>query len=408
MDMGPNERTVWTIFIVLGASLALAMVPIQGGSAPMVENEGGCYDCHEDFVPYVTEASRSKFDPDKDTKVTLKVTNSGNHEILVLVTWIELPSTQNVQRAEEFTESGTVGRSAPVSYSFNVDERCQHFRAKLTEEHSAIGLSDASLTLQLPNGNTISHSTGDVEDIALSAEELEDIGPGEFVAVIQQVSGLRSISYTLEVEIDYTMNQGLFVIEDIGTGVEVDFSWNLSVSKEDHEDLELWVSAVVSYEHQDGEVEQHTYKRKVDFGTSASGGGARVQKLTVKKIRNGLGYVMVTLFVISVFTGWPRTRKMIPYLKAKHAMKLHCYLSWAMVMIMAIHAFIATRTHPMTHPAVLTGFAMSFFFVLFALAPYIKGWRQDLRKKVGIEKWKIAVVMVILVLFGILGYHIVS
>jgi hypothetical protein len=79
-----------------------------------------------------------------------------------------------------------------------------------------------------------------------------------------------------------------------------------------------------------------------------------------------------------------------------------------MIIIIAIHAGIALKTHSMTHPAVLTGFAMTTFFLIFSVSTYIKATRLELRKKIGRSVWRMVVLVILIVLFGLLGYHIIA
>lgn len=407
--MGKDRRAPAGALAVILCAVLVSVLPVDVETSPGRASEG-CEECHEAFVPFkVVAVGPSRFVDGEDVKLECRVRSGGQHEVVGLVAeLVGLPGQAPSVEEEDF--SGSVSRLSGSAHGLNVEDGAVGLVVTMTEDPGPLGQGDAMLTLRTPDGGSFtSNSGGAEEEIVLDGNQTASAGSGGYEIAVDQVGGLRPVSYAINVKIDYRDPDIVKDLGDIGPGDETTGVWELSLTREEARGLKVRVTGTVRKDHDDEErEEEYTVERVFRLGGAAEEGTEAT--FEVKPYRNGLGYVLIGLLLASLFTGFPRTRKLIPGLRGKAVLRVHCIISWLILMVIAVHAYLASLTHPWWSPAVITGEAMTVVFLILSAIPTVEwfkgGFRKGLFTKFGRERIMLVNRVAVVVVLVVLAVHI--
>ena len=406
--MGPGQRMVLRTGLIFLVVVTIALVPVDVRTAPRAAS-GGCEECHDDFVPFeVVARSPKTIVAGEEVFLECHVYNDGQHEVLDVVAELTGPGIGSDTMVEEFPFSGSVSRTSGMFHAFEVKEGAKGLSITMTEDAGPLGQGDARLVLATPSGDhQTANSGGSTEEIVLDTEQMAAAGTGQFEMAVDQVGGLRPVPYTIEVQVEYWNAETVRRLGDIGPGEEASESWNVTPTEDGVKGYKVVVTGIATHSHKDGDKAQaYTVEQAFSAGAVRKGEAT----FEIKPYRNGLGYVLIGIMVASLITGFPKTRLLIPGLKAGSVLRFHCALSWSMVMVIAIHAYLASLTHPPWSPAVLTGETITTVFVALSLVPTMDWLKGGSRLKaismIGRKNWMLVNRIALLVTLVVLGVHI--
>lgn len=394
------------VLLALGVAFLPTYLQLFSGEIPNRNGPG-----NEGSVPFevVTKAPRTS-GPGGRTVLEASVQNNGRHIVKDIVARIVGAGTGPMTVAEELDFSGSASRASSSGHSLEVRDGATGMVVTMSEDSGSLGRGDARLTLRVPNGESYSSSGGGaVEEIVLDSNDTRSAGPGTFELLVELVDGLRTVSYTIAVRIDYLNPELVKHLGDLGPGERTAGSWSLSLPEGGARDLSVSVTGWVQSSTDDGGREQeYTVERAFATGTATE----TAPRLQIKPYRNGLGYFLIGLMLASLVTGLPRTRRAVPSILGKASFRAHCWISWAMVGTMTVHAYLASLTHPWTSPAVVTGEGLAAVFWVLALIPAFDsmrgGFRQGILERIGRKEYMAANRVAILITLAVLGIHIYS
>ena len=406
--MVTGDRKAISAAIVVVVALLISFLPtylqVLSGEIPKRSGPG-----NEGSVPFevVTKAPEMP-GPGGMTVLECSVQNIGRHTVKDIIARIVGTNTGPETVVEELDFSGSASRDSGGSHGFTVKDGAAGLVVSMSEDPGPLGRGDAGLSLRAPSGESyMSSGGGPQEEIALDEPATMSAGPGTFGISVDLVGGLRPVAYTIAVRIEYWNPQAIKLLDDLGPGEKTAASWNLTLPEGGLAGLKASVKGTVQYSDIEGEPgEEYTVERAFVVGSATRD----ATTFEIKPYRNGLGYVLVGLMSASLLTGISRTRNIIPNLKGKAFLKVHCIISWAMVTAMTVHAWLASLTHPWTSPAVITGESMAAVFWVLTLIPTFDlmkgGFRLGILEWIGRKQYMAVNRAAILMTLAVLAIHI--
>ncbi len=377
-----------------------------------LSNSESCFECHETFIPFEVEVEVPKsVEPGKNFDYNVKVKNTDSetpHTVENLeMKLIGIGETPNDPYNEKIEES--IRRQQVDKLTIPVEQSASNIAIVLSGDSSILGINNLDLFLTSPNGHVWeSKNDGLEEEIILNHNDILKGGFGKYSIEIHYIRGLGPISYSLTIEVLYYSPELQKFGEDLQPNDSYTFSWTLSLTAEELENLGGEVSGMVIYKHEGGREEGYKYTIKIH---------SDVVKLTNEKtsinyfLENGriIGLFTLIIFILIIINGFSKTSRtfVAKRLKIKNTQNVHCLFSLTIILFAIIHASLLIMG-PYTWNATPNIYGAG-ALIIFGTLGITGFYRYSLITKIGNKNWKhfhrfLTVLVLIIVVYHILTF----
>jgi hypothetical protein len=370
-----------------------------------------CGECHDDFTAFRVDLDMpGTVQPDDSFQYELTVKNSDTSTPHVIENLEAVLTGIDETPKEPYENSidSSIRRFGTDQHSFPVEPGANNILVTLSGNSGVIGINNIDLHLTSPTGNSWdSTSNGCNEEILLDVDDIETGGTGTYTIEVEFVSGLGQISYSITIDVSYTLTDLVQFGGDLSPGDSYEFKWTLTLTSEELDKLGSEVSGTASYEHPGGDLKSYRYTVEINPGVNQQQSG---QSSINSLLENGrlIGFISLGLLVFIIVNGFSsKTRNVIAEsLKIKNPQTVHCLFSFSILIFTAIHAvFLISSAYAWNaEPNLYGGFAL-FIFGGVALTSF---YRQKLISKFGKRKWKRLHLILIILFTLIILYHSIT
>ncbi|UCE35982.1 MAG: ferric reductase-like transmembrane domain-containing protein [Thermoplasmata archaeon] len=396
--------------LVFGAILILCAFIISpaGISNPISYGDDGCEDCHSEFKAFTVTIDAPKEVPDNyDFEYKVIVRNTGEHKVQKLQTVMILSEAPNLKATMEGGEpyheemSGSVGIGGTQSYSFPVTFGAVRAEIILDGDEGLHGRNNIDLAVTSPSGQEwISEESGADEQISLDAGELERGGAGDYDVTISYFIGGPSISFTLTMDVEYSVEQQLLKGPDLGSGESHTFTWPLSSSEKGDNTVLIAVSGTAHHEHSENEDPLTTDSKDytIEKSSNLKVGDKYVYEPPKEEFQGSISILLLervtgllsgVLLILSIgLCGYLKPiSSWIEKVTGGRAsrIKWHCRVSLVLIFLSLLHGIMLPFS---PHARSLKGLALGTTAFLALTALGYLGWQQKpLKKRLGMDTW---------------------
>jgi hypothetical protein len=367
-----------------------------------------CTECHEEFNPFSVELDiPNSINPDQEFEYSIIVTNDDSetpHSVESLEAILTgIGDGPNDPYSNTF--SGSVRRFQADSFDFPVDEGATEASIVLTGSSGIGGLNDVDLRVTSANGQSwTSTGSGVDEEILLSYEDIAQGGYGDYTIQVQYANGLGSISYSVEVSVEYSSPDLLQVGSDLAPNDSHTFSWTLLLTDEELQQLGSEVSGTVEYSHDGGNTESFRYTFEVTFDMVKTN---QKNDSTNSLLESGRIIGLFTLLILAfiMILGFSKSARKIvakPF-KINNPQNVHCLFSMGVILFALVHAtlLIMGPYSWNSSPNVFGTTAL----ILFAMISFSGFYRNFIINRFGVKNWKLSHLILSIIAVLIIAYH---
>jgi hypothetical protein len=421
-----NMKRILGLFLAAVFIFMVIIIPPASFSSPFSEVNQECEECHSEFDAFRVIIDAPKEVPeDYEFEYRVIVRNDGEHEVQDLEAIIDLSEAPNLVPAvgggepyhEEISDSVSVGGTA--TFTFPVSEGATEAVVILDGEEGLIGMNDLDMTVSSPNGEDSKSSadSGADEAVKLNFREIQRWGYGDYSIDVVWFVGSPSISFTLTIDVEYGVDQIFLEGDDLAPGGRFTFSLPIKSTTKGDNIVDVTVTGTAHHEHEEdddplvSDSEEYTMEESSDllvgdrlvYEPPDEDFEGSVDILLWERV---FGLLSGLLLIISVgFAGLikpvsTRVEKIIG--GAANRVKWHCRVSLILILFSLIHGLMLPFSpHSSSLRGLLPG---TLALICFGILGYI-GWQQKpLKKRWGIERWRmmhliltITVVVIVLV-----------
>jgi hypothetical protein len=367
-----------------------------------------CSECHEDFKPFEVELSQpKKVEPEKSFDYEIKVINSDDktpHDVedleAILTGISETPKEPYHDTVED-----SIRRYQVKRHTFPVEETASSLNIVLTGNNGFIGLNNIDLILRSPNGAEWSSKSGGTdEEINLDEMALRESGLGNYIIEIQYIRGTGQISYSVTIDVSYYPTDLIKIGNDLNPDDSYTFTWTLSLTSEELENLGTKISGTVRYDHGGENPVTYRYTVEIIAGVIQNPG---VETQFNFLLENGriiglvslliLGFIMIIGFSSGVRQTFAKS------LKVKNPQNIHCWISIIIILFGIIHAslLISGPYSWNSSPSIYGTTAI----IIFGTMAFTSFYRNPIISKIGNKKWKRLHLILSIIAVLIILYH---
>ncbi|MCK5252684.1 MAG: hypothetical protein KAQ96_07030, partial [Thermoplasmata archaeon] len=267
-------------------------------------------------------------------------------------------------------EQGTLGFRQTATFDVTIKPGAQS--ATFALDGSGGFLDDFNLFVSGPNGGSWSSTGGDIDEtIGLDVGDLQEGGVGDYLVTVDHPQGIRSASFTLDVEVEYgSGSMILYGPDDLQQDDSYTFTFTLRGGMEGLSAVTVAVSGMAVHMHNSGEhyEEDYTMEEVVPievgdefvYGGRDDGGDAGSGEALLSA-GQALGFTSALLLVGSLATSGN-----LPKLPRRG--KIHCYLSYALTTVFFVHWLtLWAGPYGSIHGGIWTGSVMLVLILVLAL-----------------------------------------
>ena len=363
----------------------------NGFSSRILDAERPCEECHSGFYPFRVEVDQpGEVQQGQAFEYNIIVSNS-NRDTKHTVSELEatLTGIGDVSREPYSNDlSGSIRRFGISTHTFPVEACASYLLVSLNGNSGIASRNDLDLRITSPSGREWTSSTGGMdEDIELEFEDICEGGTGEYLIEVIYISGIGSISYSINIDVNYAVPELTKIGEDLDTGDSYEFTWMLLLAEGEEEQLGAVVSGTVSYQHSDGDLESYRYQLEVNSNL-VLGSSSGISTNPNLKYGRYMGLISITLLFGVLITSYSETsRKSIAKIfKMTNPRRVHCYIAVSILLMALIHSILLLNSnYTIGATPSLYGSAA---FILFAVMG-IEGFnREKIVAKIGKKRWK--------------------
>ena len=340
----PLERRSLLVILAIVAFLALAVSAT--GSDDLPDDRVMCDSCHDDFVPfqYAIEAP-TEVPSGEPFDLSITVFNEEMHAVydpsaMLTVTDGEGMVVETGEPAVvNIREQGSLGFRQTTTFDVPIRPGAQS--ATFVLDGSGGLLDDLDLLVSGPDGGSWSSTGGGTDEtIGLDVGDLQEGGFGDYLVTVDHPQGIRSASFTLDIEVEYgSGSMILYGPDDLQQDESHTFMFTLRGVTEGPSDVTVTVSGMAVHMHASGEHydevytmeevvpievgDEFAYGNRDDGGDAGSGEG-------LLDAGQALGFISAILLVGSLATSGHLA-------KLPRRGKVHCYVSYALVGVFIVH-----------------------------------------------------------------------
>ena len=341
--MRVDARLIILLLMVILATLA-AMT--SGDPADPPDDRVMCDSCHDDFVPfqYTTEAP-TEVPAGEPFDLSITVFNEEMHAIYDPSAMLTVAEGDGmvVETGEPAVvntrEQGSLGFRQTTTFDVTVKPGAQS--ATFALDGSGGFLDDLDLFVYGPDGGSWSSTGGGTDEtISLDVGDLQEGGFGDYLVTVDHPQGIRSASFTLDIEVEYgSGSMILYGPDDLQQDDTYTFTFTLRGVTEGPSVVTVTVSGMAVHMHASGEHyeevytmeeavpievgDEFAYGPRDDDDDAGSGEGLLDAGQT-------LGFISAILLAGSLATSGhlPRLPKRT---------RVHCYGSYALAGVFIVH-----------------------------------------------------------------------
>ena len=327
------------------------------------------------------------------------------------ITWVSMdfrgPNLQAPILDPE-THSDTVGAGGEISYSFDIPKGTESVEFAMTGD-SLPGFADINLFIQNSNGNATwsSESTSNNEIIRLSSSDIESGGYGVYTITVRHESGVRAVSYTLDMSLTY----GDLILSQTHSSaippektINMDYIINLDNAQMDA--LRFHITARIQLP--DGMMMEIKRVYRSDWSVESE------QTQAPDELKDSepwgpvdtTGTVSAVAYSIAVLSGivlWARLR-FTEMVKPRFIGPVHCFISLISLVLAVDHTAIALqKSWPWGSPGMLFSYLSIVTMLGFTVFSF---YDVEGKEWLGKKKWRSVHLILTILLFGVIVLHI--
>jgi hypothetical protein len=328
-----------------------------------------CDECHDEFVPFqYTVDAPTEVPSGEPFDLSITMFNEEMHAIYYPSVLLTVTDTEGmvVETGEppvvNIQEQGSLGFRQ--STSFDVPISPGALSATFALDGTGGFLDDLDLSVSAPDGGSWSATGASVDEtIALDVGDLQEGGYGNYRVTVDHPQGVRSVSFTLDVEVEYgSGSMILFGPDDLQGGDSHTFVFALRGVTEGLTDVMLTLSGTAVHHHNSGQDDEMDYTSDLvvpievgnefvygprDDGDESGSGGGYLRAGQV------MAFISASLLIVSVATSGNLGKFKFP-----RRAKVHCWTSYLLVGAFTVH-WILLYAGPYSPPdALVTGLVM--------------------------------------------------
>ena len=306
-----------------------------------------CDSCHDEFVPFqYTIDAPTEVPAGEPFDISITIFNEEMHAVYYPSAMLTVsdPEGMVVETGEPAVvntqEQGSLGFRQSTTFGVTINPGAQS--ATFVLDGTGGFLDDLDLYVSGPGGGSWSSTgSGTDETISLDAGDLQE-GYGEYTVTVDHTQGVRSTSFTLNVEVEYgSGSMILYGPDDLQGGDSHTFVFTLRGVTEGPTDMMVTLSGTAVHHHTSGEFneEDYTFEETVpievgdefaygpkDDGDDEGSGGGLLDAGQV------MGVISATLLLVSIGTSGNLGRFKLP-----RRAKVHCWSSYLLVGTFTVH-----------------------------------------------------------------------
>jgi uncharacterized protein affecting Mg2+/Co2+ transport len=419
------KRTQALFFAIALLTMGLLLPPV-GFSQTTNNLDDGCEECHSEFEAFsviIDAPQEVPSDYEFDYKVIVR--NNGEHEVQDLEAIFDLSEAEflmtSLEGGESYHEeiSDSVSIFGTATFTFPITKGATEATVILDGEDGLVGANDLDMTVTGPNGDSKSSAnSGADEAVLLRGRDIRNWGYGDYIIDVVWFIGNPSISFTLEINVEYGAGQIIMQGEDLSPGGEFVFKLPLLSTNKGENKINVAVTGTAYHEHAEDDVTENSGEYTIGDSSSLKVGSKfvysepdveREGSFSIVLMERVLGLLSAIGLVVSLgFSGiyGPVSSRMENLVGgAAQRVKWHCRSSKGILFLSLMHGILLPLS---PHAANLRGLLPgTLAFILMGVLGYI-GWKQNvLRKQWGNEKWKRIHLMFSITIIIIVIYHAV-
>ena len=363
----PAGRRSFLLLVMLIALLALGLS--AAGTDDLPPERVMCDECHDEFVPFqYTIDAPSEVPAGETFDMSITLINDEIHAVYYSSAMLTVTDQEGivVETGEpavvNIREQDSLGFRDSTSFQVPVNQGAQSATFSMTG--SGGFLDNLDLAVHGPEGGSWSSTgSGLDETIVLGMEDLKDGGYGDYQVTVNHPQGVRSASFTLNIDIEYGSGSMIqYGPDDIQGGESHTFVFTLRGVTEGPTDVMVMLSGTAVHMHISGEhyEEDYTFEETVGIdvgdefvygpGNDGDEGGSGGGLLDAGQV---MGFISAALLLVSIGTSGNLVR-----LKLPRRAQIHCWSSFLLVGTFLVH-WIILYVGPYSPPAALgTGLVM--------------------------------------------------
>jgi hypothetical protein len=425
--MGYMKR-IHALILTIAIIILVVMMPPFGFSYPLSNTNGECEECHSEFEAFAVIIDAPREVPeDYDFEYKIIVRNHGEHSVQDLSAIIDLSDAPNLEAAlggEPYHDeiSGSVSFGSVESYTFPILEGASSAVIILDGDEGLLGRNDIDLFVEGPSGDVWeSTSPGADEGVNLNANTLRRSGAGDYTARVEYFIGSPSVSFTLTIDVEYSMNQIYLPGSDLAQGEKYTFVLPLKSKAKGENTITTVVTGTAYYEHGDDEPSASDSHEYTDEKSSDLKVGDRYVynppsedfevSINIILLERITGMLSALLLILSIgLCGYfrPINSRIEKILGGKASrVKWHCRGSLLLLLLSLIHGILLPFS---PHASSLRGLIPgTIAFIFLSLLGYV-GWQQKtLIQRWGPEKWRrIHLLLTLIIIFIVIAHAIMD
>ncbi len=305
-----------------------------------------CDGCHDEFVPFqYTVDAPTEVPTEEPFDLSITIFNEEMHAVYYPSAMLTVsdPEGMVIETGEPAVVNtqwnGALGFRESATFQVTINPGAQS--ATFVLDGTGGFLDDLDLYVSGPGGSWGEVGSSLDETISLDAGDLQE-GYGEYTVRVDHTQGVRSTSFTLNVEVEYgSGSMMLHGPDDLQGGDSHTFVFTLKGVTKGPTDVMLTLSGTAVHHHTSGEFneEDYTFEETVpievgdefaygpkDDGDEGGSGGGLLDAGQV------MGVISATLLLVSIGTSGNLGR-----LKLPRRAKVHCWSSYLLVVTFTVH-----------------------------------------------------------------------
>ena len=261
MQKGPQLAILSLLMLLAAVTLMTTGVAVDPPDDRVM-----CDECHDDFEPFqYTIEAPTEVPSGEPFDLSIMVFNEEMHAIynpsaMLTVTDSEGMVVETGEPAVVNTqEQGSLGFRQTATFDVTIKPGAQ--AATFALDGSGGLLDDLDLFVSGPDGGSWSSTgSGTDETIGLDVGDLQEGGFGDYLVTVDHPQGIRSASFTLDIEVEYgSGSMILYGPDDLQQDDSYTFTFTLRGGTEGPSDVTVTVSGMAVHMHVSGEHEERDY-----------------------------------------------------------------------------------------------------------------------------------------------------
>lgn len=324
---------------------AVAALVSSGRTSDIPDDRVMCDECHDDFVPFqYTIDAPTGVPAGEPFTVSITMFNEEMYAVYDAAARLTVTGGEGmvIETGEpaisQTREQGTVGFRDSTTYSVAVEPGAQS--AYFSLDGSGGFLDDIDLYVTGPEGGSWSSTGGGMaETIDLDASDLMDGGFGNYQVTVDHPQGIRTVSFTLNVEVGYGSDaMVLYAPEALQQDDSYTFEFILKGDVKGPSEVTVVLSGMDVHSHSDGEYDEEAYSMEEvlsigvgsEFVYGHRDGGSDGDLDSLLSAGQALGFLSATLLAASLATSGN-----LPRLPRRR--RVHCYASYGLAAVLLVH-----------------------------------------------------------------------